>query len=187
MQELQPLLSIQRSRRNAELAEVVQEVVLDMLQPRFCLLHIVRLDPERKVFRLRQAVVALGELHPEHLAVFAADRVETVFFGRDPYALFKALRICGHIHEGQFEVDGAVEEVEERAPFLEYCRLVLLLRQLVVDILELDRPGVIIVPHAAYPVREHPLEGDGLLCSPGHPVIPPCLFDDLSYLLLLLF
>ncbi len=75
-------------------------------------------------------------------------------------------------------MDTAVEEVQEAAPFLEDRRFVLLLGQLVVDVLELDRPGVVIVPDAADPVREHPVKGDRLLGRPGDAVIFSCLIDD---------
>ena len=186
MHETEALLPVQGLRRDPELPEIVHKVVLDVLEPRLCLLHIVRLDPEREVFRLCQPVVPLGELHPEHLAVLVPDGIELVLPWRDSDALLEALRIRGHIHEGELEVDRAVKEVEEAAPFFEDGRLVLLLGQLVIDVLELYRLRVIIVPHPADAVREHPLERDGLLRRPGNAVIPPRLCDDPSHLLLLL-
>ena len=75
-------------------------------------------------------------------------------------------------------MDGAVEEVEEAAPLLKDSRLVLLLGELVVDVVELDGLGVVVVRHTADAVREHPLERDGLLGGAGSAVIPAGLLDD---------
>jgi hypothetical protein len=79
---------------------------------------------------------------------------------RDPDALLEALRVCRQVDEGQFEMDRAVKEVQKAAPLFEDRRLVLLLGQLVIDVLKLDRAGVIVVPDTADPVREHPVKGD---------------------------
>lgn len=84
-------------------------------------------------------------------------------------------------------MDGAVKEIQKAAPFLENGCLVLILRQLVVDILVMDRLGVIVVGHPADPVREHPLEGDGLLRRARNAVILLRFLDNLPYLFCLTF
>ena len=42
---------------NAQPLEIAQQLRLDAVQPRLCVAHTVRLDGERQVFRLAQAVV----------------------------------------------------------------------------------------------------------------------------------
>ena len=140
-------------------------------------------DPEGQVLGLGQAVVSLGQLGAQHLGVLGADGIVAVVLRRDPDALLKALRVCRQVDEGQFEMDRAVEEIQKAAPLLEDRRLVLLLGQLVIDVLELDRAGVIVVPDAADPVRKHPVKGDRLLGRAGHAVIFSCLIDDPLHLL----
>ena len=123
--------------------KVVHQVVLDVLQPRFDLRHAVALDAVGQKLRFRQAVVSLGKLLPQHLAVLGSHIVKTILLVRDADGLFKVCRIGGGIHEGQFKVDGTVEKVEKTAPFLKDSGLVLLLRELIIDILILDCAGVV--------------------------------------------
>ena len=105
----------------------------------------------------------------------------------DPDACFEALGIRQHVHEGKLKVDGAVEKVQETAPFLEDRGLVLLLGQLVVDVLELNGLRIIVAGHPADPIREHPVKGNGLLGCPRHAVIFLCPVDDLLDAFLVLF
>ena len=79
---------------------------------------------------------------------------------------------------------GTVEEVKKCTPFLKDLCLILLKRQLVVDILELDRLCVIITSDPADAILEHPVKRNALLCCLRYSVIPPCPFDDLLYFLL---
>ena len=187
MHQLQAFLPVQGFGPDAQPAEVVQQVVLHMLEPRLGLPHAVCLNAERQVLCLRQTVISLFQLGLQHLTVFAPDGIKAVFLVRDPDALFKSLRIGRHIQEGQLEMDGAVKEIQKAAPFLENGCLVLILRQLVVDILVMDRLGVIVVGHPADPVREHPLEGDGLLRRARNAVILLRFLDNLPYLFCLTF
>ena len=82
-------------------------------------------------------------------------------------------------------MDGAVKVVEEIGPAIKDRRLVLVLAQLVVDVLELDRFCVVIAGNTADAVREHPLERDGLLGGAGCAVVLPGLLNDFPDLLLL--
>ena len=142
-----------------------------MVQPGLCLLHRVRFNAEGQVLGLGQTIIALGQLLFEHLAVLGTDGVELVLSEGDADTLLEALRIGTHIHKGQLKVDGAVEEIQEAAPLIEDGGLIFLLRQLVVDVLELDGLGVVVVRYPADAVREHTLERDGLLCSPGNAAV----------------
>ena len=89
---------------------------------------------EGQVFRLGQAVVALGQLGFQHLTVLGPDVVEAVLLRRDADAALETLGIGGHVDEGKLEMHRAVKEVEKAAPLLENGGLVLLQGQLVVDV-----------------------------------------------------
>ena len=164
----QTLRTVQRLCQNAQPVKVVHQVVLDVLQPRFDLRHAVALDAVGQEFGLGQTVVALGKLLPQHLAVLGSHIVKTILLVRDADGLFKVCGIGGGIHKGQLKVDRAVEKVEKRAPFLKDGGLVLLLRQLIVDILILDGAGVVAGTDTAGTVLKHPLERDAFLCRVGH-------------------
>ena len=187
MHQAQALLPVQHSGGHADALEVVEQVRLHMVQPGLRLPHGGRLDAEGQVLGFCQAVVAPGELAFQHLAVLRPDAVKGVPSGRDADGLLEALRVGRHVHEGQLETDGAVKEVEEAAPLLKDSRLVLLLGELVVDVVELDGLGVVVVGDTADAVREHPLERDGLLGGAGSAVIPAGLLDDGPDLLLFRF
>ena len=109
--ELQPLVSVQDLSPDSQLLEIVQKIVLHMLQPRLCLLHGIRFDPECQKLGLGKTVVSLGKLVLQHLRIFVTDTVELVLLVRDPDPGFEALCVSRHVHEAELEVDGAVEEV----------------------------------------------------------------------------
>ena len=168
MHQPQTLRTVQRFRQNAKPVEVVHQVILDVLQPRFNLCHAVALDAIGQKLRFGQAVVSLGKLLPQHLAVLGAHIVKAILLVRDADGLLEVCGIGGGIHKGQLKVDRAVEKVEKRAPFLKDGGFVLLLRQLVVDILILDGAGVVAGADTAGAVLKHPLERDAFLCRAGH-------------------
>ena len=60
MHEAQPLPTVQDAGRRAKAAEVVEDVVLQVVQPGLGLPHGRRLDAEGQVFRFCQAVVSLA-------------------------------------------------------------------------------------------------------------------------------
>ena len=179
--EAQPLPTVQDAGRSAKAAEVVEDIVLQMVQPGLGLPHGRRLDAEGQVFGFGQAVVALGQLGFQHLAVLGPDVIETIFLGRDADAVLEALGVGGHVHKGKLEMHRAVKKVEKAAPLLENGGLVLLQGQLVVDVLKLDGAGVVAVPHPAGAVGKHPLKGNGLLGGAGDAVIPLGGLDDLLH------
>ena len=137
----------------------------DMIQSRFCLLHGVGFDTEGQILGLCQTVVALRQLLFQHLTVLGSDGVERILTERNTDTLFKALRIGTHIHKGQFKVDGTIEEIQEAAPLIKDGGFIFLLCQLIVDVLELNGLSIVVVGDSADAVREHSLEGNGLLGS----------------------
>ena len=134
----QPLPAVQNTGRRAQTPEIVEDIVLQMVQAGLGLPHGYRLDAKGDELGLGQAVVALGQLLFQHLTVLGPDVIEAVLLRRDADAMLKTLCIGGHVHKGELKVYRAVKEVQEGAPFLENGGLVLLQRQLVIDILELD-------------------------------------------------
>ena len=75
----------------------------------------------------------------------------------------RALARRRQVHERELKTAGAVEIVEEVAPRIEDCGLVLLLAELIVDVLKADCFRVIALRDAADAVRVHPLERDAAL------------------------
>lgn len=76
----------------------------------------------------------------------------------------------------------AVKEIEKSTPLVKNGRLILLCRQLIVDILKLQCLRVVTVIHTADPVREHSLKRDGLLRRPWDPVVSSGLSYNLTHL-----
>ena len=139
-----------------------------MFQTRFDLRHAFALDAVGQKLRFGQAVVALGKLLAEHLRVLSTNIIKAVLLVRDADGLFKVCAVRGSVHKGKFKVDARIKEVEERTPFLKNGGLVLLLRQLIIDVLILDGTGVVAGAHPAGAVLKHPLKRDALLCRAGH-------------------
>ena len=157
------VLTIHRCCDNTQATEIVEQVIFDMGKSRFCLSHGVGFDTECQELGLCQTVVALGQLLFQHLTVLGTNRIETVLAERDTDTFFKTLRIGTHVHKGQLEVDGTIEEVQETAPLIEDRSLIFLLCQLVVDVLKLNRLGVETVGDSADTIGKHSLKGNGLL------------------------
>ena len=170
--QLESFLAVQQLGSNTQPMEVVHQVNFDVVETGLRLLHGIGFNSEGQVLRLGQTVVALLKLLPEHHAIFRADIIKPIVLIRNADALFKSIRIGGHIHKGQLEMDAGIEEVQEGAPFLKDGGLVLLLGQLVVDILELDCLGVVPIRDTADTVREHSLKRNRLLRCPGNAVVP---------------
>ena len=139
-----------------------------MVEPGLDLRHALALHTKGDELGLGQTIIALGKLLAQHLAVLRTHIVKTVLLERDTDALFKLGAVGCHVHKGQLKFDGAVEKVEEGAPFLKNGGLVLLLGELIIDVLILDGAGVVVGLHPAGAILEHSLHGDGLLGGPGH-------------------
>lgn len=111
MHQMQPFFSVQCPGGDAQPAEVVEQIGLDMFQPRLGLLHSFRLDAKSQVLGFCQAIIPSFQLLAKHLAVFLAHIIKTVISRLDLDPVFKALHIGSHIHEGQFKVNGTVKEI----------------------------------------------------------------------------
>ncbi len=64
-------------------------------------------------------------------------------------------------------MDTGIEIVQEIAPTFKDRGLILVLRQLIVDILKLNSLGVVLLRYPADAVRPHPLIRNGSLSCPG--------------------
>jgi len=166
--EFQPLDTIQGLCLHTQPVKVVQQIVLDVVEPGLDLCHAFALNTKGDEFGLSQTIIALGKLLAQHLAVLSTNIVKAVFLVRDADALFKLGAVGCHVHKGQLKFDGAIKEVQKTAPFLENGGPVLLLGELVIDVLILDGAGVVVRLHPASAILEHSLHGDGLLGGPGH-------------------
>ena len=165
VEQFQTLLSVHRISLYAQTLKVVQHIGLNALQPELGTFQRIGLDAEGQVLGLDEAIVALGQLIFQHLGVFGADAVVAVALQRNGDALRVGILVCRRIDKGQLKAHGAVKVVEKVAPAVKDGGLVLVLIQLVVDVLELHRLGVVMIGHAADAVREHALKGDGILCG----------------------
>ena len=183
--QLEPFLAVQKLGRNAQAMEVVHKVNLNVVEARLGLLHGVSFNSKCQVLAFGEAVVALLQLLAKHHAVLSPHIVEAVVLIRNADALFKGIRISRHIHERQLKMDAGIKEIQEGTPFLKDCGFILLLRQLIVDVLELNCFGVIPICNTANAVREHTLKRDGLLRGAGNPIVPFGSFQCCLQLLLL--
>ena len=166
--EFQPLGTVQGLCLHPQPMKVIQQVVLDMVEPGLDLRHAFALHTKGDELGLGQTIIALGKLLAQHLGILGTNIIETVLLERNADAFFKLGAVGCHVHEGQFKLDAGIEEVQKTAPFLENRRLILLLSKLIIDVLILDGAGVVVCFHTASAVLKHPLHGDGLLGGPGH-------------------
>ena len=184
--ELQPLTPVKRKCRNSQLFEIVQDVNLNAFQPWLCRLDVLRFDAKGDELGLGQAVVALGLLILQHFRILVPDFIVAIIPVGNQNALLKGFRAGSQIKERKLQMNAAVEIVEEIAPALEDRRLVVVLRELIIDVLKLDGLGVILIRDAADAVRPHALIGNGVLCGmrplsaliliPGHECLELLLF-----------
>ena len=163
MHQLQPLPSVQRRGSNAQTLEVVQQINLNALQPGLGRLEIFRLDAVGNELGLGQTVIALGQLLLKHFSIFMPHIIEPVILIRDDDALLEGFRAGRQIEEGKLKVNGCVKVVQEITPALKDRGFIIVLRQLVVDVLELNGLGVVVVGDTADAVRPHPLIRDRVL------------------------
>jgi len=166
--EFQPLDTVQGLCLHPQSVKVVEQIVLDVVEPGLDLRHAFTLHTKGDELGLSQTIIALGKLLTQHLRILGANIVKAIFLVRDADALLKLCAVRCHVHKGQFKLDAGIEEVQETAPFLENGGLVLLLGELIIDVLILDSAGVVVGFYPAGAILEHPLHGDGLLCCPGN-------------------
>lgn len=149
------------------------------------LFDIFSMNAECNVAGLGNAVISLLKLVLEDLRQFPLHLLRPVPTCAEIELLFEAFDICALVHKIVFDMHRAVEIVVEPAPAFKYLFLILLISLLVIDILEGYRLRVIIIPHTAYTVREHPLKGYRLLRRPWNVIFPaPFLQDRLDLPLL---
>ena len=79
-------------------------------------------------------------------------------------------------------MDGTVKEVQKTGPLGKHLHPVFFLRQMVVDILKLHGFCVVALFYPANTIREHSLEGNGILCRLWHPIISSGQLYQASYL-----
>lgn len=153
MANLEPFLAVQHLGADAELFEVVENVRLDPFQPGLGRAHTVRVNPKSQILGLDNAVVALFLLVPDHLRQLPLDTFKLVCAHRDrPQG---SAPQAGQVDKGQLEGNRAVEVVEKIAPAVKDGLLVLVVRELVVDVPELDGFCVVILRHLTNPIRSH--------------------------------
>ena len=126
-------------------------------------------------------------LYNEESDVYRNIALEALRSMRETDALLEVSSICAQIHKRQLEVHGAVKEVQEPAPFIENGCLILLLGKLIIDVLKLDRFGVIVCSRPADAILEHALKRDRLLGCAGNSVILPCPLHNRLDLLTIFF
>ena len=150
---------------DAQTLEMVEQIQLHMFQPGLGGLDVVRLKAKRQVLGTLQAVVAFGYLIEKHLRVLFTDIVKAVALGRDDDGLLKGGFAGNGVHKGKLEADVGREVIQHITPGFKDCFLILVLRQLVVDVEELNGFGVVMIGDAADTIRPHSLIRNGLLGS----------------------
>ena len=163
MQLVQALPAVQCLGSHAQTLKVVENIGLNAFQTGLGGAEAVRVNAEGQILCFDQAVVALGKLVLQHGGVFLPNAVKIIALGRDVDTPGKAVLRCRKVQKRQLEPNGAVEIIEEIAPRFKNGGLVLILRQLVIDVLELDGLGIVAVCHPADAVRPDPLIGNTVL------------------------
>jgi len=125
--EFQPLDTIQGFCLHPQPVEVVQQIVLNVVQPGLDLRHAFALHTEGDELGFGQAIIAFGKLLTQHLAVLSTNIIETISLVRDTDALFKLGAVRCHVDKRQLELDAGIKKVQKAAPFLENCSLIFLL------------------------------------------------------------
>ena len=152
---------------NAQPFQAREQVLLDALQARFGASDVLLLDADRDVLRPDQTAVASGRLLLKHLRVLLADRVKRIPLRRNGDMLLNGFFTGGQVHKGELHMHAGRERIEDVAPALKDGGLILRLRELVIDIVKAQRPGVMRIVRPAYAVRIHALVWNGLLGAAG--------------------
>ena len=161
--DFQAFLAVQGAGRNAQTLEIVHQINLDTLQTGLGLLDVIGINAEGDILRFRQTVISLGKLTLKHLRVFLADIIKAVILIGNNNRLLEALSPGSQVQERKLKMDTGIEVVQEITPAFEDRRFIVVLGQLIIDILELDRLGIILLSHPADPIGPHPLIRNGSL------------------------
>jgi len=111
--EFQPLDTVQGLCLHPQPMKVVQQVILDVVEPGLDLRHALALHAKGDEFGLSQTIIALGKLLAQHLGILGTNIVKAVLLERNADALFKLGAVGCHVHKGQFKLDRTVEKVQE--------------------------------------------------------------------------
>ena len=177
----QPFLAIERFSRHTHAPQLAEQAKLDLFKTRSGGLDAACADAERDVLRLRQRIVALGKLALKHPGILLADFIKVIALRRNRHAFLKFLLIGREVEERELITDSRIKGVENAAPAVEDHVLVLIMGELVVDILKLDRLGEERIRHLTDAIRPHFLEVDGLLRGIRLlPLIMPPVHDRLN-------
>ena len=99
--ELQPLGTVQGLCLHPQSVKVVQQVILDVVQPGLDLRHAFALHAKGDEFGLGQTIIALGKLLAQHLGILGTNIIETVLLVRDTDAFLKLGAVGCHVYKGQ--------------------------------------------------------------------------------------
>ena len=129
----------------AQHLEIVENIGFDTLQPGLCFFHAFGFNAERDVFRPNQTVVALGKLLFQHLRIFHAYIIELVMLRLNLNDLVVFAHITFMVNERKLKADAGIKVVEEVTPAFKNGVLIFVLRELIVDVIEADGFGKLIV------------------------------------------
>ena len=161
MANLEPFLTRKHLSADAELFKIVENVRLDSFQPGLGRAYTVRVNAKGQILGLDDAVVALFLLILNDPGQFPLDALKPVCTHRDrPQG---SAPQAGQVDKGQLKGNGAVEIIEEIAPAVKDGLLVLVVRELVVDVPELDGFCVVIPCHLTNAILPHEQIWDAVL------------------------
>ena len=108
--EFQPLDTVQGLCLHTQPMEIVQQVILDVVEPGLDLRHAFALHTEGDELGLGQTIIALGKLLAQHLGILRTNIVKAVLLERNADALFKLGAVSRHIHKGQLKFDAELSK-----------------------------------------------------------------------------
>ena len=153
--DLKPFHAVQRVGFHTQHLEIVENIGFDTLQPGLCFPNAFCFDAKRDVLRPNQTVVTLGKLLFQHLRIFHTHIIELVMLRLDLDNLVVFAHVALMVDERQLKADTGIEVVEEVAPAFKDGVLILVLRQLVVNVVESDGFGIQMFLHPADTVAPH--------------------------------
>ena len=153
--DLKPFHTVQRIGFHAQHLEIVENIGFDTLQPGLCFPDTLCFDAECDVLRPNQTVVALGKLLFQHLRIFHTHIIKLVMLRLDLNDLVVLAHVALMVDERQLKAYTGIEIIKEIAPAFKDGVLVLILRQLVVNVVESDSFGIQMFLHPADTVVSH--------------------------------
>ena len=153
--DLKPFHAVQRVGFHAQHLEIVENIGFDTFQPGLCFPDTLCFDTERDVLRPNQTVIALGKLLFQHLCIFHTHIIELVVLRLDLNDPVVLAHVAFMVDERKLKADTGIEIIKEIAPAFKNGVLVLVLRQLIVNVVESDGFGVQMFLHPADTVAPH--------------------------------